>query len=136
LNTPSNKRQFTRIGINLAGQLTYNHKTWPVVINDVSIHGFSIRVDKAAVEQVDTIFILTIKISDINPPITANVRLKHVSTRMDAPAEVEVSAGMELVTISVESMAELRRLILLNSDRENQDQQDIIALLDTMFHFD
>lgn len=127
------QRQFTRIPINFNGTLSAQQNTWPVTILDVSIQGFKVQVPQAALGHAHSQFTLTLKPNDESPAIACAVLLTYTADAPNHQNSTTIDTGMKIVNTDVNSMADLRRLLLLNSGKQTLEQQELTALLDHIF---
>lgn len=130
----SDKRQFQRVTLNVAGTLSHNTIAIPVTISDVSLQGVRLSANEDDLERLPF---------DSHDPYTAqfqtnedspliSLEIEQLYRKSDVSADI-VYLGCKVSQMDVESISALRRLILLNSDSAALDDSDLNALIDAVY---
>lgn len=131
----SEKRVFQRIQINLQGSLTIDGVAVPITVLDLSLKGMRIALPAKVLSRINSPINLLMQANEDSPQISVVVALAHYTEASETMHEIEsnVTAGFTLIHIDVESMTNLRRLLLLNSGAKEVEASELNALLDSIY---
>ncbi len=123
------KRQFQRLPINMHGQLNIAEHTYTVQVLDLSLQGVRVRLDNDMSLDISQPLTLTIQANEDSPEMTLFGQITHVQHDTGDTAATTV-LGMQLTHISLDDLATLRRVLLLNSGEQDMDTHELMILLD------
>jgi len=130
----SDKRQFTRIPLAVAGHLAHNGKRIDVVICDVSLQGVRLTANEDALAELPfdshDPYTATFRANEDSPVITLIIEQLY---RQNDSRKDTVSLGCKVAQMDVESISALRRLILLNSQDADLEEKELNALIDAVY---
>jgi hypothetical protein len=124
------KRHFQRVGIYLSGQLiTGPGDILPVEVVDVSLQGLRVTWLSSAAKAPPTGSVeLSFKANEDSPPIILSGEIIRHSPSLQEENLTE--AGIRITYLSVDDLALLRRLLLLNSGQDDLDATELESLVD------
>ena len=128
------KRQFQRVDLKVPGELSLHGNSIPVTVEDVSLQGLRLS---AAEAMLDTLpfdshdpYTVMFKANPDSPLMT----LYLIQLYRQSPQKAGVIyIGCKVDHIDVECLAELRRLINLNSGDDALSEKDMDALLNAVY---
>lgn len=130
----SDKRQFQRIKLNVNGTLSHGDKSVPVIIEDISLQGLRLRAPET---ELNTLpfdshepYLIQFLAHDDHPLIEMYIEqlYRHADSRLPT-----IAMGCKVHHIDLESLADLRRLLLLNSGDAQFDEHDLDAFIDAVY---
>ena len=130
----SDKRQFQRIKLNVNGTLSHSDASVPVIIEDISLQGLRLRASEA---ELNTLpfdshepYLIQFLAHDNHPLIEMYIEqlYRHADTRQPT-----IAMGCKVHHIDVQSLADLRRLLALNSGDTQFSEHDLDALIETVY---
>lgn len=128
------KRQFQRVELNVPGELGIHGDQIPVTIEDVSLQGLRLSAAETMLEMLpfdshDPYRVL-FKVNPDSPLITLHLTQLY---RQSPSNNSLVFMGCKVAHIDVDSLAELRRLINVNSGDNQLSEQDMSSLIDAIY---
>ncbi|NDV92153.1 PilZ domain-containing protein [Alteromonas sp. 345S023] len=130
----SDKRQFTRVALNVPGTLSHSGQNVDIIVSDVSLHGIKLLAEEGHLAKLpfDSHFpyTATFQANADSPEISLHIEqlYRHSDGRTDY-----VSLGCKVDKIDIESVSALRRLITLNSADTHIDEKEINALINALY---
>lgn len=135
----NNKRSITRIALAVDCFLIQQDLKWKAKVMDISLKGMRIKAPATVLAIIKNTQPITIriplgKIDGELRSIEASARLAHmtqdeIEDEGDTLVAPSVILGCELNQFDVQSLSELRRLVLLNSGNDEQDKAQLDAFI-------
>ena len=130
----SEQRQFYRVAIHGSGKLIQDNHEWNVDVVDISLQGLRLNVNVASLSDgiPNKPMRVVLSLNEALPELKAWVQVTHMlpATGDMSPA---VSVGCKLTAISVDDIAMLRRLIMLNTGDDNLSDIELATLLAAVY---
>lgn len=130
----SDKRQFTRVPLDVEGQLAHNNIAINVTICDVSLQGVRLiaNEDDLSILPFDSHepYSAMFRANEDSPLITLHIEQLY---RQNDSRKDTVSLGCKVASMDVDSISALRRLIVLNCQNADLEEKELNALIDAVY---
>ena len=130
----TDKRRFQRVVINAEGTLSHSDIAIDVTVLDISLRGLRLLATEQALSALPfdshEPYSISFRQNEDSPPICA--WLEQLYRQTDRRGN-RVIVGCRVEHIEVEDLAGLRRLIELNSRDAELSEQDLDALIETIY---
>ena len=128
------KRQFQRVDLKVPGELSLHGNSIPVTVEDVSLQGLRLSAAEAMLDMLPfdrhDPYTVMFKANPDSPLMT----LYLIQLYRQSPQKAgDIYIGCKVDHIDVECLAELRRLINLNSGDDALSEKDMDALLNAVY---
>lgn len=131
------KRQFQRVDLKVPGELSLHGNSIPVTVEDVSLQGLRLSAAEAMLEMLPfdshDPYTVMFKANPDSPLLT--IYLQQLYRQSPRITDL-IFIGCKVDHIDVECLAELRRLINLNSGDPGMSEHDLNALIDAVLKKD
>ena len=116
------RRHYSRIAFHSPATLVFTDRTIEVVVLDLPLKGALIRLPADTSITIDTVCMLHVQLNEaeLNDQISMEARITHCEGRY---------AGLHCLTIDIDSVTHLRRLVELNLGDPNLLERELSALM-------
>lgn len=127
-------RQFRRIAVSGHGSLTQGDHNWDVELVDISLQGLRLNIAVNSLSEgiKNSPMTVTLSVNEDAVPISAAIQVTHILPSDDTPSPT-ISIGCKLISISVDDIAMLRRLIMFNAGDDAISDAELSILLDAIY---
>ena len=135
VTSDAERRLFHRVAIHNKGVLRHGEHSADIEVVDISLQGLRVLAPQHELDFIPLIsrdpFIVEFSADQCSPLITAVIEQNYRNEIDDVSAKVGgVEIGCKIRHIDVESLANLRRQLALNSDRSDLTEQDLTHFID------